>query len=129
MSTENVKRMIFIKFVLTNGEITVDEEQAKAILKSDAQVIPIRDLNGTLTYETINKAFIIRTVKDFEKMRWWNVEQEKLRQEKEAREAEEAFQKLTPEEKEAIKKKEKEQKEILDKKFAEMRESFKIGNK
>lgn len=129
MSNEIVKRMVFIKFVLTNGEITVDEEQARNILRSEEQLIPIHNEDGVWTYETINKAFIIRTCKDSEKMRWWNVEQEKLRQEKEVKEAEEAFNKLTPEQKKAIKDKEEEERKKINEKFAELKKSFQVGIK
>lgn len=120
---------IFVKFILTNGEISVDEQQAKDILKSEAQLIPIRGENGAWTYETINKAFIIRTVKDHEKMRWWRVEQEKIKAEELAKQEEQRLLNMSPEEKERIKKEEEEAREKSRKIMKELSESFKIGSK
>lgn len=120
---------IFIKFVLTNGEISVDEEQAKSILKSEAQLIPIRDEKGAWTYETINKAFIIRTVKDHEKMRWWRVEQEKIKAEETAKLEEQRLLNMPPEERERLKKEEEESRIKMREMFADLSGKFKIGNK
>ena len=117
--------MIFVKFVMTNGFITVDEEQAKAILRSENQLVPIKDLKGQWTYETLNKAYIIRTQLDYEKIREWN--NEKRRQEEKRKIAEENARLLamSPEERKALEEKEIE----MRKKMKEMFDSFRVGNK
>ena len=121
--------MIFIKFVLTKGEITVDEEQAKNILRSEQQLIPIKDLDGNWTYETINKAYIIRTHKDYEKMRWYNVEQEKIKQDKLAQEEHKKLLAMPPEERQRLEDEKKAQQKRIAEMFANLGKSFRIGNK
>lgn len=97
--------MIFVKFILTNGVITVDEQQAKNILNSKDQLIPIKNLDGEWTYETINKAFIIRTQLDFEKIKDWSEKEKKLKLEIEAKAENERLLAMPPEEREKIEKK------------------------
>ena len=117
--------MIFVKFVMTNGFITVDEEQAKAILKSENQLVAIKDLKGQWTYETLNKAYIIRTQIDYEKIRDWNNEQKRIERERLLEEEKQKLLAMSPEEK----KKHEEQEEETRKKISEMIKSFKVGNK
>lgn len=117
---------IFIKFILTNGEISVDEKQAKEILKSEAQLIPIRDESGAWTHETINKAFIVRTVRDSDRIRHWHSEQKRKN---EARIAEEEHQRLlamSPEEREKIEQENKERVAKTAKMFEELRTKMNI---
>ena len=121
--------MIFVKFIMTNGEITVDEEQAKSILKSEVQLIPIRDENGAWTHETLNKAYLVRTVKDHEKMRWWRIEQKKKEEEEKAMIEEQKLLDMPPEERERLKKEEEANRIKLREMFAEIHNKFRIGNK
>lgn len=60
----------YIKFVMSKGDpITVDEAQAIRILNSPNQLLMVMDDNGQWTHKTINKAHIVETVEDYDKMR------------------------------------------------------------
>lgn len=80
---------MFIRFVMSRGkEFSVDEIQAKEILSSPQQLIPIHSiLKGEWTGETINKAHIVCTErdreaeKDFESKRWRLEQRNKFLQE------------------------------------------------
>lgn len=63
--------MKYVKFIMSKGlDITVDEPQAREILKSPQQSHPVKDpKTGEWTLETINKAFMIGTKRDVERER------------------------------------------------------------
>lgn len=117
---------IFIKFILTNGEISVDEEQAKAILKSEAQLIPIRDEAGAWTHETINKAFIVRTIKDTDRIRHWYSEQKRKEDYRIAEDERQRLANLSPEERAKIEEEEKERRAKTAKMFEDLRNKMHI---
>ena len=122
MSNSLIKPKKYIQFTLSQGiKITVDEEQAKDILKSTQQLIPIVK-NGEWTGETINKAHIVATKRDYEEERNYYREEESKAQREEERKAKEAYEKLSPEEKEAIRINEEESR----KKMRELYKSFKL---
>jgi len=77
--------MKFIKFIMSQKglEFTVSEETAEEILTSPQQLVPVKDLNGNWTGETINKAHIIATERDrFEEKDWWQKNTQKLEEPK-----------------------------------------------
>jgi len=118
--------MIFIKFILTNGDITVDEAQAKAILKSEQQLIPIRDESGGWTYETLNKAFIVRTVMDKEAMRTYNLKKQAEKAIAESEEEKKRLLAMSPEERAKLEQEEKERKEKITLMFADLKRGMEI---
>lgn len=63
--------MRYVKFVMSRGkDITVDEQQAKEILRDERQMCPVVDpKTGEWTRESINKAHLVETVPDHEKDR------------------------------------------------------------
>ena len=76
--------MMFIKFVMTgkNKDFTIDEFQAKEILSSPQQLIPVKDWHGNWTGETINKAFITCTERDRDAERTYHDEVQRLEERK-----------------------------------------------
>lgn len=57
----------FIRFIMSRGkEMVVDEFQAREILASPQQLIPLNTMAGEWTGETINKAHIVCTERDRE---------------------------------------------------------------
>lgn len=65
--------MNFIKFIMSQGPaFTLPEEQADRIFKSGGQIMNITDSKGKWTGQTINKAHIVSTVRDFEAERDWH---------------------------------------------------------
>ena len=122
MSNSLIKPKKYIQFTLSQGiKITVDEEQAKEILKSTQQLIPIVK-NGEWTGETINKAHIVATRRDYEEERSYYREQESMAQRQKEKEAQEAYDRLSPKEKEALRIKEEES----IKQMRELYKSFKL---
>ena len=62
--------MRYIKFVMAKGEnITLPYEKAQQVLSSPQQVVRILDENGNWTGTTINKAHIICTKEDLERLK------------------------------------------------------------
>lgn len=123
----NPEMIVFIKFVLTNGEITVDEEQAKSILKSGNQLIPIKGFDGEWTGETINKAFIVRTARDYDRTRQHRLELQAKEQKKLEEAERQRLLKMSPEEKAKLEEEEKIQREKVAQMFSDLRKKFKIS--
>lgn len=56
--------MRYVRFVMSKGEpITIPEDEAKRVLVSDEQIVPIKK-DGQWTGEVINKAHIVQTIVD-----------------------------------------------------------------
>jgi len=62
--------MRYIRFNMSKGNpITVPEEKALLLLKSERKIDLISDEEGNWTGESINKSHIVSTQRDFEKER------------------------------------------------------------
>lgn len=60
--------MRYINFIMSSKDvISIDEEQAMRILASPQQLIVIKGADGQWTGETINKAHIVDTQRDFDR--------------------------------------------------------------
>lgn len=62
-----MKTQKFIRLVMSNKqEFVLPFEKAQAVINSPSQIVMIRDKEGELTGEIINKAFLICAERDYE---------------------------------------------------------------